>query len=160
LSFDGVARPHPRSSGPKDGFPSFLVLSSRSSPVQLLREVANWCPRRSLHVLGFDPKWAKIRTPWPPIYRGFGLISNRILLRSHFDPSIEFVSALVRFLLMARTPGVLRTRDELGRAATVGSVMMSNQLSQLGQLVACWLVLGHGGPMRSRLWIEKINGRE
>jgi hypothetical protein len=30
--FDGIVRPYPRSSGPKDGFPSFLVLSSRSSP--------------------------------------------------------------------------------------------------------------------------------
>jgi hypothetical protein len=48
LSFDGVAQPHPRSSDPKDGFPSFLVLSSRSYPVQLLREAANWCPRCSL----------------------------------------------------------------------------------------------------------------
>jgi hypothetical protein len=32
LSFIDVTQPHPRSSGPKDGFPSFLVLSSRSSP--------------------------------------------------------------------------------------------------------------------------------
>jgi hypothetical protein len=31
-SFNGVAQPHPRSSGPKDGIRSFLVLSSRSSP--------------------------------------------------------------------------------------------------------------------------------
>jgi hypothetical protein len=31
-SSDDVARPHSRSSGPKDGFPSFLILSSRSSP--------------------------------------------------------------------------------------------------------------------------------
>jgi hypothetical protein len=30
--FDGVARPYLRPSGPKDGFPRFLVLSSRSSP--------------------------------------------------------------------------------------------------------------------------------
>jgi hypothetical protein len=43
LSFDGVARSHPRSFGPKDGFPSFLVLSSRSYPVQLFREAVNWC---------------------------------------------------------------------------------------------------------------------
>jgi hypothetical protein len=48
LSFDGVAQPHPRSSDPKDGFPSFLVLSSRSYLVQLLREAANWCPRHPL----------------------------------------------------------------------------------------------------------------
>jgi hypothetical protein len=30
--FDSVAWPHPRSSGPKNGFPRFLVLPSRSSP--------------------------------------------------------------------------------------------------------------------------------
>jgi hypothetical protein len=30
LSFDDVARPHPRSSGPRDWFPRFLALSSRS----------------------------------------------------------------------------------------------------------------------------------
>jgi hypothetical protein len=30
--FDGITWPYPRSSGPKDGFPSFLVLFSRSSP--------------------------------------------------------------------------------------------------------------------------------
>jgi hypothetical protein len=157
LSFDGVARPHPRTSGLKVGFPSFLVLSSRSYPVQLLREAVNWCPRRSLRVLGFDPKRAKLRAPWPPIYRGFGLISKRILLRSHFEPSIEFVSALARFNLMGKTPGVLRTQDELGRAVTVGSVMTPSQLGQLGRPVAYLLVLGQGGPMRSRLRIEKIN---
>jgi hypothetical protein len=44
LSFDGVAQPHPRSSGPRDQFPRFLTLSSRSYPVQLLREVANLVP--------------------------------------------------------------------------------------------------------------------
>jgi hypothetical protein len=44
LSFDGVARPHPRSSGPRDWFPRFLALSSRSYPVQLLREAANLVP--------------------------------------------------------------------------------------------------------------------
>jgi hypothetical protein len=48
LSFDGVARPHPRSFGPKDGFPSLLILSSRSYLVQLLWEAVNWCPRCSL----------------------------------------------------------------------------------------------------------------
>jgi hypothetical protein len=30
-SFDGVARPYLRPSGPKDGFPRFIILSSRSS---------------------------------------------------------------------------------------------------------------------------------
>jgi hypothetical protein len=129
-------------SGPKDGFPSFLALSSRSYPVQLLREAANWCPRRPLRVLGFDPKRTKIRAPWPPIYKGFGLISKRTLLRSRFDLSIELVSALVRFNPMGKTPGVLRTRDELGRAITIGSVTTS---SQLGRPVA-WRAARSGVP--------------
>jgi hypothetical protein len=43
-SFDGVARPHLRSSGPRDWFPRFLALSSRSYPVQLLREASNLVP--------------------------------------------------------------------------------------------------------------------
>jgi hypothetical protein len=43
-SFDGVARPHPRSSGPRDWFPRFLVLSLRSYPVQLLWEATNLVP--------------------------------------------------------------------------------------------------------------------
>jgi hypothetical protein len=41
LSFDGVARPHPRSSDPRDWFSRFLTLSSRSYLVQLLREATN-----------------------------------------------------------------------------------------------------------------------
>jgi hypothetical protein len=40
-SFDGVARPHPRFSGPRNWFPRFLALSSRSYPVQLLQEATN-----------------------------------------------------------------------------------------------------------------------
>jgi hypothetical protein len=44
LSFDGIARPHPRSSGPRDWFTRFLALSSRSYPVQLLREAVNLVP--------------------------------------------------------------------------------------------------------------------
>jgi hypothetical protein len=44
LSFNGVARPHPRSSGLRDWFSRFLALSSRSYPVQLLREAANLVP--------------------------------------------------------------------------------------------------------------------
>jgi hypothetical protein len=44
LSFDGVARPHPRSSSPRDWFPRFLSLSSRTYLVQLLREVTNLVP--------------------------------------------------------------------------------------------------------------------
>jgi hypothetical protein len=42
--FDGIARPHPRSSGPRDWFPRFLALSSRSYLVQLLREATNLVP--------------------------------------------------------------------------------------------------------------------
>jgi hypothetical protein len=74
LSFDGVARSHPRSSGLRDWFPRFLALSSRSYPVQFLQEAAN------LVTVMFASKWGKIRAPWPPIYRGFRLISKRILL--------------------------------------------------------------------------------
>jgi hypothetical protein len=44
LSFDGVARPHPWSSGLRDWFPRFLALSSRSYLVQLLQEVTNLVP--------------------------------------------------------------------------------------------------------------------
>jgi hypothetical protein len=40
-SFDGVARPHPRFSGPRNWFPRFLALSSRSYLVQLLWEATN-----------------------------------------------------------------------------------------------------------------------
>jgi hypothetical protein len=39
--FDGIARPHPRFSGTRNWFPRFLALSSRSYPVQLLREATN-----------------------------------------------------------------------------------------------------------------------
>jgi hypothetical protein len=57
-------------------------------------------------------------------------------LRSRFDLSIELVSALVRFNPMGKTLGVLRTRDELDRVVTVGSVTTSSQLGQLGRSVA------------------------
>jgi hypothetical protein len=40
-SFDGVARPHPRFSSPRNWFPRFLTLSSRSYPVQLLQEATD-----------------------------------------------------------------------------------------------------------------------
>jgi hypothetical protein len=39
--FDGIARPLPRFSDPRNWFPRFLALSSRSYPVQLLREETN-----------------------------------------------------------------------------------------------------------------------
>jgi hypothetical protein len=56
-------------------------------------------------------------------------------LRSRFDLSIELVSALVRFNPMGKTLGVLRTRDELDRVVTVGSMTTSSQLGQLGRSV-------------------------
>jgi hypothetical protein len=56
-----------------------------------------WCSRRLLHVLVFDLKRPEIRALRSPISRGFGLISKGIRLRSCFDPSIELISALVRF---------------------------------------------------------------
>jgi hypothetical protein len=40
-SFDGVARSHPRFSGPRGWSPRFLALFSSSYPVQLLREATN-----------------------------------------------------------------------------------------------------------------------
>jgi hypothetical protein len=43
-SFDSVARPLPRFSGPRNWFPRFLALSSRSYPVQLLWEATNLVP--------------------------------------------------------------------------------------------------------------------
>jgi hypothetical protein len=60
-SFDGVARPHPRFSGPRNWFPRFLVLSSRSYPVQLLQEATNWVPAAFASVLGFDSMRGKFR---------------------------------------------------------------------------------------------------
>ena len=68
-----------------------------------------------LCVLGFDSKGGKIRAPWPPIYRDFRLISKRILLRSHFAPSIELFSALVWINPMGKNLGWLQVWDELGR---------------------------------------------
>jgi hypothetical protein len=41
-SFDIIARPHLRFSGPRNWFPRFLALYSRSYPVQLLREATNF----------------------------------------------------------------------------------------------------------------------
>jgi hypothetical protein len=55
-----------------------------------------WWPRRLLQVLGFGSVRGKIWAPWPPIYRDFGLITKRILLRSRFAPSIELVTGVGR----------------------------------------------------------------
>jgi hypothetical protein len=96
-----------------------------------------WCPRRLLRVVGFDSMRGKIRVPWPPIYRGFGLISKRILLRSRFDSSIELFSVLVWITLMGNSLGLLRAWDELGRLGDGGSGTMPRALGQLGRSVAC-----------------------
>jgi hypothetical protein len=96
-----------------------------------------WCPRHLLRVLGFDSMRGKIRAPWPPIYRGFGLISKRILLRSRFDSSIESFSALVWITSKGKSLGMLRAWDELGRLGDGGSVTRPHALGQLGRSVAC-----------------------
>jgi hypothetical protein len=95
-----------------------------------------WCLRRLLHVLGFDSMRGKIRAPWLPIYRGFGLISKRILLQSCFDPSIEFVSALVWIISMGKNLSLLRSWDEFGRPGDGGSGTSPRALDQLGRSVA------------------------
>jgi hypothetical protein len=76
----------------------------------------------------------QIRAPWPPIYRGFQIISKRILLRSRFDPSIEFVYALVWIISMGKNLGLLRSWDDLGRPGDGGS---GTTPRALGQSVAC-----------------------
>jgi hypothetical protein len=82
----------------------------------------------------FASKRCKIRAPWPPIYWGFGLISKRILLRSHFDPSIEFVSTLVWIISMGKNLGLLRSWDRPGDGE---SGTTPSALNQLGRSVAC-----------------------
>jgi hypothetical protein len=74
--------------------------------------------------------------PWLPIYRGFGLISKRILLRSRFDSSIELFYALVWITSMGKSLGLLRAWDELGRPGDGGSGMTPRALGQLGRSVA------------------------
>jgi hypothetical protein len=103
-SFDGVARPQD---------------PTRSNCFGRRRI---WCPRRLLRVLGFNSLRGKIRAPWPPIYRGFGLISKRILLRSRFDSSIELFSALVWITSMGKSLGLLRAWDDATRAGPAGPV--------------------------------------
>jgi hypothetical protein len=80
-----------------------------------------WCPRCLLRVLGFDSMRGKIRAPWPPIYRGFGFISKSILLRSHFDSSIELFSMLVWITSLGKSLGLLRAWDKLDRLGDGGS---------------------------------------
>jgi hypothetical protein len=87
----------------------------------------------------------KIRVPWPPIYRGFRLISKRILLRSHFDSSIELFSALVWITSMGKSLGLLRAWDELGRLADDGSGTTPRTLGQLGRSV----------PYRASQWSRR-----
>jgi hypothetical protein len=108
-----------------------------------------WCRRRLLRVLGFDSTRGKIRAPWPHIYRGFGLISKRILLRSHFDSSIELLSMLVWITSMGKSLGLLRVWDKLGRPGDGGSGTTPRALGQLGRSVACWVAQwSHRWPLR------------
>jgi hypothetical protein len=58
-------------------------------------------------------------------------------LRSHFDPPIEFVSALVWIISMGKNLGLLRSWDEFGRLGDGGSGTTPRALDQLGQSVAC-----------------------
>jgi hypothetical protein len=119
MAVHGLTRDLPT---PRMGSRASSFSSQDPSPVQLLREVVNWCLQHPLRVLGFDLKRAEIRALWPPIYSGFGLISKRIRLRSCLDPSIELISVLVRFNPKGKTPGVIRVWDELDRAAILVSV--------------------------------------
>jgi hypothetical protein len=96
-----------------------------------------WCPRRLLRVLAFDSMQDKIRAPWPPIYRGFRLISKRILLRSRFDSLIELFSTLVWITSMGKSLGLLRAWDEFGQPGDGGSGTTPRALGQLGRSVAC-----------------------
>jgi hypothetical protein len=89
---------------PRMGSRASLFSPRDLSPVQLLREVTNWCLRHPLLVLGFDLKRTEIRALWPPIYRGFDLISERIRSQSCFDPSIKLIFALVRFNPKGKSP--------------------------------------------------------
>jgi hypothetical protein len=79
----------------------------------------------------------KIRAPCLPIYRGFRIISKRILLRSRFDSSIDLFSVLVLITSMGKSLGLLRVWDELGRLGDGGSGTTPRALGQLGRSVAC-----------------------
>jgi hypothetical protein len=82
-----------------------------------------------LRVLGFDLKRVEIRAQWPPIYRGFSLISKRIRSRSCFDPSIKLVSTLVAINLKGKTPSAIQVWNELAQAADPGSATLSQLCS-------------------------------
>jgi hypothetical protein len=58
-------------------------------------------------------------------------------LRSRFDPSIEFVSALVWIISMGKNLDLLRSSDEFGRPGDGGLGTTPRVLGQLGRLVAC-----------------------
>jgi hypothetical protein len=60
-----------------------------------------------------------------------------IFLQSHFDPSIEFVSALVWIISMGKNLGLLRSWDEFGRPGDGGSGTTPRALDQLGRSVSC-----------------------
>jgi hypothetical protein len=57
-------------------------------------------------------------------------------LRSRFDPSIEFVSALVWIISMGKNLGLLQSWDEFGRPGDGGSGTMPRALDQVGRSVA------------------------
>jgi hypothetical protein len=108
-----------------------------------------WWPRRLLRVLGFGSVRDKIRVPWPPIYRDFGLISKRILLRSRFAPSIELFSTLVWINPMGKNLGWLRAWDELGRRRRL----------TLGQLGRGCFARGRAGRLRlGRVGLRRSEG--
>jgi hypothetical protein len=146
-SFDGVARSHPRSSGPRGWSPRFLASSQAPTLPNCFGRRRIWWPRHLLRVLGFGSVRGKIRAPWPPIYRDLGHISKRILLRSRFAPSIELFSALVWINPMGKNLGWLRAWDELGRGRRLALGQLGRGCFTRGR--AGWLQLGRAGLRRS-----------
>jgi hypothetical protein len=143
----GVARSHSRSSGPRGWSPRFLALFSSSYLVQLLQEAMNLVAAAFASVLGFGSVRGKIRAPWTLIYRDFGLISKRILLRSRFAPSIELFSALVWINPMGKNLGWLRAWDELGRGRRLALGQLGRGCFARGRAGRLWL--GCAGLRRS-----------
>jgi hypothetical protein len=143
---EGIGDTHPRFNhggndplAPRMGSQASSFSPQDPPPVQLLREAVNWCLRYPLRVLGFDLKWAEIWALWPPIYRGFILISKRIRSQSCFEPSIKLVCMLVMITPKGKAPSMIRVWDELDRAADPGSVTPS----QLGSARPTGGLLGH-----------------
>jgi hypothetical protein len=78
-------------------------------------------------------------------------------LRSHFDPSIEFVSALVWIILMGKNLGLLRSWDEFGRPGDGGSGTTPRALDQLGRSVA-YRAACSGAPARRYAGCALVSG--